>query len=87
MNQEEWEFMVKRSSTQSCCGGKGNIRWSHSNKQWSCADCGSVKSNDPDYWISNKSVTPETPLWTSPKCECGGTKAKTTHAHWCDVKN
>lgn len=84
-------------AVQSCCGGKGNIRWSDTNKQWSCTDCGSVKSNDPSYYWTPRASTPidpndlfKSPQWLTPqapKCECGGTKANTTHAFWCTVKN
>lgn len=74
---------------ESCCGGSGHIRWSGDEKQWKCTDCGSIKSNDPNYYWSPKD-SPEKvyPTWSkSPKCECGGTTAKTTHAHWCPIKN
>lgn len=33
----------------SCCGGKGVSIWKDSTRQWECSDCGSPKSNDPDY--------------------------------------
>lgn len=33
----------------SCCGGKGGERWEADKAQWSCRDCGMVKSNDPNY--------------------------------------
>lgn len=75
----------------SCCGGSGHIRWDGTSTQWKCTDCGSVKSNDPNYyWAPSKAYKPSSfPSWceTPKKCECGGATAKTTHAHWCPVKN
>ncbi len=68
------------STSMSCCGGKGISIWKDSSKQWECSDCGSPKSNDPDYLYGS---TPEkkgpwritdwkTP--TTPQCECGADK-------------
>ena len=76
---------------KSCCGGSGSSMWDNTTQQWICKDCGTVKSNDPSY--NNNSIQPATmPEWApyKPKdkqCVCGGTKAKTTHAHYCDIKN
>lgn len=38
-----------KSTMLSCCGGKGGERWDVDKAQWSCRDCGMVKSNDPNY--------------------------------------
>lgn len=75
-------------AVQSCCGGSGHIRWSTTDKQWTCTDCGSIKSNDPNYYWSPKNGpdSPVYPTWTSKKCECGSEKTygvNTGHTSWC----
>lgn len=73
---------------QSCCGGTGNIRWNTSDKQWKCTDCGSVKSNDPNYYWTPKTRpdAPAYPTWnTIKKCTCGSSSVGSNkHSDWCD---
>jgi hypothetical protein len=70
----------------SCCGGKsGASRWDPVANAFKCIDCGTPTSTDPSY-VGTK-VVEDKPWWTkTPKsCECGGEKAKTTHANWCPL--
>lgn len=71
----------------SCCQGKsgGSSRWDNDAQAWKCTDCGSPTSTDPNY-VSGKSEEFK-PWWvrTPKQCECGGEKAKTTHAFYCPL--
>lgn len=79
----------------SCCGGKGNAVWDIGSDAWKCSDCGSLQSNDPSYlppgmigYIPHPTEAQlELFRGKKVKCECGGSKLGTTHAHWCDIKN
>lgn len=73
----------------SCCGGSGHIRWNDTDKQWKCSDCGSIKSNDPNYfWSPKRPDAPVYPSWGSvtKQCECGSDKTygnAAGHSSWC----
>lgn len=72
----------------SCCGGKsgGSSRWDSQDQKWKCSDCGSPTSTDPSY-VGTK-IDEKKPWWVSKEdkvCECGGSKAKTTHAFYCPL--
>lgn len=47
----KWGYLkgYKSVNMLSCCGGKGGERWDVDKSQWSCRDCGTAKSNDPNY--------------------------------------
>lgn len=72
----------------SCCGAGGQgIIWNQTDKKWKCIDCGSVKSDDPDYYWTPKTVKEAFKPPVPKSCVCGAEKTKTTHAFWCDIKN
>lgn len=47
--KDGYSIGYKSTNMTSCCGGKGGERWEADKAQWSCRDCGMVKSNDPNY--------------------------------------
>lgn len=71
----------------SCCGGKGVSVWRDTKAQWECADCGAVKSNDPNYLYSGMNPLAGAPTRSFTKiCECGSEKThgiNSSHSHWC----
>ncbi len=78
------------SNIQSCCGGAGVVRWNATDAAWKCTDCGSIKSNNANYYREN---TPgigvdlaNSPYDTLFKCQCGSEKVhgnNTGHSSWC----
>lgn len=87
-------YEVRNNLALSCCGGSGAANWDQSAQKWKCSDCGTIQSSDPTY-IGNgfKGIVDdiekelEKLYPAKKKCVCGGEKTKTTHAHWCDIKN
>lgn len=77
----------------SCCGGKGGERWDVDKAQWSCRDCGMVKSNDPNYIYStqrpeyeNDPIVFDLPEYNIKKCECGSTTlGSDKHSGYCPM--
>ncbi len=72
-----------------CCGGSGTNIWK--NSQWECAECGTAKSNDPNYLYGGAGEVEYGSLrgtiqWGSPVCECGSEKTygpNGSHTSWC----
>jgi len=83
----------RNSVAASCCGGAS--LWNIDKSQWECEKCKSAVSNDPNYLYAPGSGVISAPKdyrtikkeSEARRCVCGGAKANTTHAHWCEVKN
>lgn len=66
-----------------CCGVAPSI-WNGNIGSWECSECGSniiYKGLVDELFILPVGHLKET------KCDCGGEKAKTTHANWCSKGN
>lgn len=77
----------------SCCSGKGGSIWDNAYQYWKCADCGALKSNDPNYLYGGK-YRDELSDWFQPqevttnksKCECGSsTVGSDRHSIYCPL--
>lgn len=88
-----WVYKKGCRAVASCCGGAPP--WNIDKSQWECEKCKSAVSNDPSYLYAPGSTIVSVPKdyqtlkkeHEARKRVCGGAKANTTHAHWCEAKN
>lgn len=84
------DTLISYSSGSTCCGGKGGMKWDDKINKWNCSDCGKLMGSGTSGYYSTQPGNPYY-LGDQPKpvkqCVCGGSKANTTHAFWCDIKN
>lgn len=71
---------AKEVFLKSCCPGYPSI-WNYDLNQWTCFKC----EKKVEYTEEQLEFATVTTLKPSPSCDCGGEKAKTTHAFYCSA--